>query len=74
MTDPTVQYQKLADTHRNQAQKVRPADLEDSDDELGEDSVLLESPLDRIDPYLAFRDSFKSMSPITPNSRESFPR
>jgi hypothetical protein len=54
------QFQRLADTHRNQAQKLKPADLEESDDELGEDSVLLESPLDRIDPYLAFRDCFKS--------------
>lgn len=55
------QFQKLADTHRNQAQKLKAADLEDSEDELGEDSVLLETPLDKIDPYLAFRDSFKSM-------------
>lgn len=54
------QFQNLADSHRNQAQKLKATDLEDSDDELGEDSVLLESPLDRIDPYLAFRDSFKS--------------
>ncbi|KAI0600738.1 importin-beta domain-containing protein [Biscogniauxia sp. FL1348] len=28
---------------------------EDSDDELGEDSVLLESPLDKIEPYQLFR-------------------
>lgn len=55
-----AQFKKLADTHREQAQKLKATDLDDSDDELGEDSVLLESPLDRIDPYLAFRDSFKS--------------
>ncbi|OTB03929.1 hypothetical protein M426DRAFT_167601 [Hypoxylon sp. CI-4A] len=29
--------------------------LDDSDDELGEDSVLLESPLDKIEPYQLFR-------------------
>jgi hypothetical protein len=56
----TVYLWKLADTHRNQAQKFKPAETEESDDELGEDSVLLESPLDRIDPYLAFRNSFRS--------------
>ncbi|KAI2605079.1 ARM repeat-containing protein [Hypoxylon fragiforme] len=30
--------------------------LDDSDDELGEDSVLLESPLDKIEPYQLFRN------------------
>jgi hypothetical protein len=55
-----AQFHKLADTHRNQAQKLKAADIEESEDELGEDSVLLESPLDKVDPYLAFRDSFKS--------------
>ncbi|KAI4864835.1 ARM repeat-containing protein [Hypoxylon rubiginosum] len=29
--------------------------LDDSDDELGEDSVMLESPLDKIEPYQLFR-------------------
>lgn len=63
-----TQFQHLADTHRDQAQKLKATDLDDTDDELGEDSVLLESPLDRIDPYLAFRDSFKSKSqPPTPS-------
>jgi hypothetical protein len=63
-----TQFRQLADTHRDQAQKIKATDFDDSDDELGEDSVLLESPLDRIDPYLAFRDSFKSewLSPIPP--------
>jgi hypothetical protein len=46
--------------HQNQAQKLKADEAEESDDELGEDSVLLESPLDKIDPYLAFRDAFKS--------------
>ena len=36
------------------------ADL--SDDELGEDSVLLESPLDKIDPYNIFKNSLLSKS------------
>ncbi|KAF7520633.1 hypothetical protein G7054_g12705 [Neopestalotiopsis clavispora] len=30
-------------------------DAEDSDDDLGEDSVLLESPLDKLEPYQLFR-------------------
>ncbi|KAK4143566.1 armadillo-type protein [Dichotomopilus funicola] len=50
-----------------EAQKLKATDLEDSDDELGEDSVLLESPLDRIDPYLAFRDSFKKLQAEQPD-------
>ena len=53
-------FHKLADMHQNQAQKLKADEAEESDDELGEDSVLLESPLDKIDPYLAFRDAFKS--------------
>lgn len=35
-------------------------DVEDSDDELGEDSVLLESPLDKIEPYQLFRAALMS--------------
>ncbi|AEO64998.1 uncharacterized protein THITE_2111470 [Thermothielavioides terrestris NRRL 8126] len=49
-----------------EAQKLKAADIEESEDELGEDSVLLESPLDRIDPYLAFRDSFKKLQEEQP--------
>ncbi|KAJ4298449.1 Nonsense-mediated mRNA decay protein 5 [Collariella sp. IMI 366227] len=49
-----------------EASKLKATDLDDSDDELGEDSVLLESPLDRIDPYLAFRDSFKKLQEEQP--------
>ncbi|KAL2136826.1 hypothetical protein VTI74DRAFT_1040 [Chaetomium olivicolor] len=49
-----------------EAQKLKATDFEESDDELGEDSVLLESPLDRIDPYLAFRDSFKKLQEEQP--------
>lgn len=51
---------------QNQAQKLKATELEESEDELGEDSVLLESPLDKVDPYLAFRDSFKSTCPPPP--------
>lgn len=37
-------------------------DAEDSDDELGEDSVLLESPLDKLEPYQLFRNALISKS------------
>ncbi|KAL2256227.1 hypothetical protein VTK26DRAFT_1966 [Humicola hyalothermophila] len=49
-----------------EAQKLKATELEESEDELGEDSVLLESPLDKIDPYLAFRDSFKRLQEEQP--------
>jgi hypothetical protein len=49
-----------------EAQKLKAADVEETEDELGEDSVLLESPLDRIDPYLAFRDCFKKLQEEQP--------
>jgi len=52
--------------HQNQAQKLKADEAEESDDELGEDSVLLESPLDKIDPYLAFRDAFKRLEAEQP--------
>jgi hypothetical protein len=35
-------------------------DAEDSDDDLGEDSVLLESPLDKLEPYQLFRNALMS--------------
>lgn len=35
-------------------------DVDDSEDELGEDSVLLESPLDKIEPYQLFRAALMS--------------
>jgi len=35
-------------------------EADDSEDELGEDSVLLESPLDKIDPYQLFHVAFMS--------------
>ncbi|KAL2269400.1 hypothetical protein VTJ83DRAFT_1584 [Remersonia thermophila] len=44
-----------------EAKRLKTAEGGESDDELGEDSVLLESPLDRIDPYIAFRDAFKRL-------------
>lgn len=47
-----------------QAQKFRAGvDNLDSDDDLGEDSVLLESPLDKIEPYQLFRATLMSMQP-----------
>ena len=51
---------KLADNHANQAQKFHSAEGDISEEELGEDSVLLESPLDKIDPYSIFRDTLLS--------------
>jgi len=43
-----------------QAQKFGVNDGDMSEEELGEDSVLLESPLDKLDPYTAFRASLMS--------------
>ena len=44
-----------------QAQKFRPGVEEaETDDELGEDSVLLESPLDKVEPYQLFRATLMS--------------
>lgn len=61
LTRPTPQMVKLANHHFHQAQKFGAAEeLEYSDDELGEDSVLLESPLDKIDPYITFKTALMS--------------
>jgi importin-7 len=38
--------------------------LDLSDDELGEDSVLLESPLDKLEPYQIFRSALMSELPF----------
>jgi hypothetical protein len=46
-----------------QAQKFQNLDDNDSDDELGEES-LLETPLDKIEPYQLFRDALLSKSVI----------
>lgn len=43
-----------------QAQKIGQLDEEDSDDELGEHSVLLESPLDKLEPYQIFSSCLMS--------------
>ena len=44
-----------------QAQKFRAGgDDAETDEDLGEDSVLLESPLDKIEPYQLFRATFLS--------------
>lgn len=52
---------KLANHHLHQAQKFgSTAEAVYSDEELGEDSVLLESPLDKIDPYATFKNSLMS--------------
>jgi importin-7 len=54
------QVRKLANNHSNQAQKFGSAEPDMSEEELGEDSVLLESPLDKLDPYSIFRASLMS--------------
>ncbi|ORY60630.1 importin-beta domain-containing protein [Pseudomassariella vexata] len=41
-------------------------EADDSDDELGEDSVLLESPLDKIEPYQLFRAALIKMQTEQP--------
>ncbi|KAK0612295.1 armadillo-type protein [Bombardia bombarda] len=42
------------------------AEAEMSDEELGEDSLLLESPLDRLDPYSIFKTSFMKLQQEQP--------
>ena len=45
-----------------QAQKFSNLEGEDSDDELGEES-LLETPLDKVEPYQLFRNALLSKYP-----------
>ncbi|KAK4194229.1 armadillo-type protein [Triangularia verruculosa] len=49
-----------------EAQKFQSAEAEVSDDDLGEDSVLLESPLDKIDPYMTFHVSLHKLQQEQP--------
>jgi hypothetical protein len=44
-----------------QAQKFKNLEDDDSDEELGEES-LLETPLDKVEPYMMFRDALLSKS------------
>lgn len=53
------------------AQKFKNLDDGDSDDELGEES-LLETPLDRIEPYQLFRNALLSMYQVVQEIRMSF--
>ncbi len=46
-----------------QAQKFSSHSV-DSEEELGEDSVLLETPLEKIAPYMIFSDTFTRMSSL----------
>ncbi|KAI0017885.1 importin-beta domain-containing protein [Xylariomycetidae sp. FL0641] len=50
----------------SQAEHNQYAQNDDSDDELGEDSVLLESPLDKIEPYQLFRNVLMKMQQEQP--------
>jgi hypothetical protein len=47
-----------------EAQKFQNLEADDSDDELGEES-LLETPLDKVEPYQLFRDGLLSMLSIS---------
>ncbi|KAK4674460.1 Nonsense-mediated mRNA decay protein 5 [Podospora pseudopauciseta] len=49
-----------------EAQKLQSAEGEVSDDDLGEDSVLLENPLDKIDPYMSFHVSLHRLQQEQP--------
>ncbi|KAK3331133.1 armadillo-type protein [Apodospora peruviana] len=49
-----------------EAQKFGAADADLSEGELGEDSVMLETPLDKLDPYLTFRASFLKLQQEQP--------
>lgn len=48
------------DSNMLQAQKFRGADEFDSDDDLGEESLILDSPLDKIDSYQLFAATMHS--------------
>ena len=48
----------------SQAQKFRGADEIDSDDDLGEESLILDSPLDKIDTYQLFAATMHSKTPL----------
>jgi hypothetical protein len=49
-----------------QAQKFSRGLGDDDEDELGEDSVLLESPLDKIEPYQLFKATLMKMQQEQP--------
>ena len=55
----TDDYQLRLSTNIFQAQKFQNLEDNDSDDELGEES-LLETPLDKIEPYQLFRNALLS--------------
>lgn len=50
---------KEASTNSTQAQKFKNLDDNDSDDELGEES-LLDTPLDKVEPYQLFKNALLS--------------
>lgn len=54
-----------------EAQKFHSAEGDISEEELGEDSVLLESPLDKIDPYSIFRDTLLKIKQEQPQFYQS---
>jgi hypothetical protein len=57
-----------------QAQKFgRGVEDVETEEELGEDTVLLESPLDKIEPYQLFRATFMSKFPRPEGSAPALP-
>jgi len=57
LNEEAAKFSQIESTYR---------EADDSDDELGEDSVLLESPLDRIEPYQLFRGVLMKMQQENP--------
>ncbi|KAL3955144.1 hypothetical protein ACCO45_010707 [Purpureocillium lilacinum] len=64
-TDPPTREVALTDDG-GQAQKFSRGIDDGDDDELGEDSVLLESPLDKIEPYQLFKATLMKMQQEQP--------
>lgn len=61
VTTCSTRHEIYANSHCLQAQKFSRAIDDVEEDDLGEDSVLLESPLDKIEPYQLFRATLLSM-------------
>ncbi|KAH7029444.1 importin-7 [Microdochium trichocladiopsis] len=57
LNEEAAKFSQIENTYR---------EADDSDDELGEDSVLLESPLDRVEPYQLFRGVLMKMQQENP--------
>jgi hypothetical protein len=60
--DESTAYLEFLNEEAQKFSQIENQYQEDSDDELGEDSVLLESPLDKIEPYQLLRGALMSKS------------